>query len=297
MEFKVGDKVRYVVKRQIDNVEVGEVGIIRGISSYGDYAVDFEESGYKHSCDGLCQSNHGWWCRGDTLEPVDSKTLRMADGTIIGEFSTGGFCDGFRSGKIPTPSKPVPIEIQNDLIISHTEMDRIMDKFLKVLEKSNVKSSIEQLGQKLKEEKKMSAKFTFNTTEGYRIDKTNNTKIPTITTTVNGVWSVGTATCDKADYDERQGCLEAIANMVWGNFDKMYRKAVKEKEKENKRSCTCTYCGQLLDTPEERKAHEDWHVECRKARHERYRLRKRAKEIAFEEAAQKMAKEIAKENK
>lgn len=76
MRFRVGDKVRYVGKGDADNVKVGEVGIIRGISSNGDYAVDFEESGYKHSCDGLCQSNHGWWCKGDALEPV---ALTLAD--------------------------------------------------------------------------------------------------------------------------------------------------------------------------------------------------------------------------
>ena len=44
MEFKVGDRVRYVVQRDIDNVKVGEVGIIRGISPDGDYAVDLKKA-------------------------------------------------------------------------------------------------------------------------------------------------------------------------------------------------------------------------------------------------------------
>ena len=289
MELKVGDRVRYVVKRDIDNVKVGEVGIIRDISSGGDYAVDFEESGFKHSCGGLCQSNHGWWCSGDTLEPADSKTLRMADGTIIGEFNTGGFCDGFRGGKIP-----------NDLIVSPTEMERAMDRLLKALEKPNVKFGIKELEQKLKEEKKMPTKFTFYVTEGTRIDKSCNGTIPTMTTIVEAnnysrTAPVGIATCDKADYDMRQGVLEALANMYCdGDFDKVYNKAVKRNEFADKKKRTCKYCGKVFDTVEEREAEEAWHVERKKARRERYLLRKRAKEIAFEEAAQKMAKEMIK---
>lgn len=333
MEFKVGDRVRYVVQRDIDNVKVGEVGIIRGISPYGDYAVDFEESGFKHSCDGLCQSNHGWWCSGDTLEPVDSKIVRMADGTIIGDFSTGGFCDDFRGGKIPTPSKPVSIEEQiglpkgisihdlptNELIVPwnmipnfHIETDMsVAELCQKLSEHFNTLLKQRTCGKRaeniyfdeniFKEEKVM--KFTFNTTEGYRIDKSNNTKIPTITTEViykdkDGCAKGGSATCDKTDYNERQGVIEALANMCCdGNFDREYNKAVKWNKKQDLRNRTCRYCGQVFDTYLERIKHMDWHVECRKERHERYRLRKRAKEIAFEEAAQKMAKEIAKENK
>jgi hypothetical protein len=108
----------------------------------------------------------------------------------------------------------------------------------------------------------------------------------------------GTATCDKADYDERQGVLEAFANATCGNdFYKAYAEAVKEKKHRDITDRTCTYCGKVLDTVEEKEEHEAWHVECRKARHERYLLRKRAKEIAFEEQAQKMAKEIIGEQK
>ena len=63
MEFKVGDRVRYVVQRDIDNVKVGEVGIIRGISPYGNYAVDFEESGYKHNCERIKHMDWHVECR------------------------------------------------------------------------------------------------------------------------------------------------------------------------------------------------------------------------------------------
>ena len=144
---------------------------------------------------------------------------------------------------------------------------------------------------------KNSMKFTFYTEEGYRIDKSNNSKVETITTFVkiNGFDNtyLGMATCDKVDYSEREGVINALANaMCNGNFDREFNKAVKDNARADKKARTCTYCGQLFDTIAEKEAHEAWHVECRKARHERYLLRKRAKEIAFEEAAQKMAKEM-----
>lgn len=143
-----------------------------------------------------------------------------------------------------------------------------------------------------KEEEKVWLSFITN--ENYRIDKTNNTKIPTIETVIHtNTGIVGSATCDKKDYDERQGVIEALANGVcYGNFDKAYRYGVKEKEAIDKSLRTCEYCGRVFDTISERKTHEEWHIERKKARRERYLLRKRAKEIAFEEQAQKMAKEI-----
>ena len=297
MKLKVGDRVRYVVQRDIDNVKVGEVGIIRGISPNGSYAVDFEESGYKHNCDGLCQSNHGWWCSGDTLEPVDSKTLRMADGTIIGEFnSDGGLVSIHDVGTHELWTTP--------FMIPKDRLDALVDAWAKLgcttfnLMSDEVKEVIKKT-----EEKKMPTKFTFYTEEGYRIDKSNNSKVETITTFVkiNGFDNtyLGMATCDKVDYSEREGVINALANaMCNGNFDREFNKAVKDNARADKKKRTCTYCGQLFDTVEEKQAHEAWHVERRKARHERYLLRKRAKEIAFEEQAQKMAKEIiAEDNK
>lgn len=152
-----------------------------------------------------------------------------------------------------------------------------------------------------KEEKKMSTSIGFYTSEGTRIDKTNNTKIPTITTKVyelNSPFDEGVATCDASDYDMRQGVLEAVANMYCGgNFDREYRKAAKMKERDEMLDHICTYCGKMFDTVEERETHEAWHIERKKARRERYLLRKRAKEIAFEEQAQKMAKEMQESQK
>ena len=151
----------------------------------------------------------------------------------------------------------------------------------------------------IKEENKMPTKFTFYVKEGTRPDKKCNGLIPTMTTTVvDASGKKATVTCDKADYSERQGVLEAIAQMACGgNFDKEYDKAVKKNRLIELHDRTCIYCGKVFDTVEERKAEEAWHVKCRKARHERYLLRKRAREIAFEEQAQKMAKEMMGEQK
>ena len=148
----------------------------------------------------------------------------------------------------------------------------------------------------VKEKEKMPTSIGFYTSEGTRIDKTNNTKIPTITTKayeLNSPFGEGVATCDASDYDMRQGVLEAIANMhCGGNFEREYERAVKLNKREDEVNRTCIYCGKTFDTIEERQNHEAWHIERKKARRERYLLRKRAKEIAFEEQAQNMAKEI-----
>ena len=209
------------------------------------------------------------------------------------DFSAGGFCDGFR------------IKIPNDLIVSQREMERTANLFLKVLEEPSVKFGIKKLEQKLKEEKNL--KFTFYVKEGTRPDKKCNGTIPTMTTNIrlsdgdifDEVTIIrGSATCDKSDYDERQGVLEALANAVCGGeFEKRYRKAVKANKDADLIMRTCTYCGKVCDTSEEKIEHEKWHVERKKARRERYLLRKRAKEIAFEEQAQKMAKEMLGEQK
>lgn len=249
----------------------------------------------------------GWCWTDEMLEPADN-IVRMADGTIIGDFSTGGFCDGFRGGKKPADVDGGLVSIHDvdthelwttPFIIPKDRLDALVDAWAKLgcttfnLVPDEVKEVIKKT-----EEKKMPTKFTFYVIEGTRVDKSCNGTIPTMTTIVEAnsysrTAPVGTATCDKADYDMRQGVLEALANMYCdGDFDKVFNKAVKRNELADKKKRTCTYCGQLFDTVEEKQAHEAWHIERKKARRERYLLRKRAKEIAFEEQAQKMAKEM-----
>lgn len=144
----------------------------------------------------------------------------------------------------------------------------------------------------------MPTKFIFYVTEGTRVDKSCNGTIPTMTTTVTNGLDEVSVTCDKVDFNERQGVLEGIAQLYCkGRFDKEYEAAVKLNKLDDKVNRTCIYCGKIFDTAEEREEHEKWHAERKKARRERYLLRKRAKEIAFEEQTQKMAKETMGEQK
>ena len=280
MKYKVGDKVR--VKGEL-SVRDG-TGIAYAVKDMFKYRSKIMTiKGMRKTIAGdytiytLDDNGENWAWTEEMFEPA---------------YADGGFCNGFIGGKMPTPEKPIPIEEQ----LGHTfkdSLDSAFDAWKRLGGETTIYfengSFIKTIP---KEDKPM--KFTFSTTEGYRIDKSNNTKVPTITTHVSvGRYYGGKATCDKADYSERQGCLEAIANAILGgNFDREYEKAVKKNKADDKSKCTCKYCGQVFDTVEEREAHEAWHVERRKARHERYKLRKRAKEIAFEEAAKKMAEEI-----
>lgn len=137
-------------------------------------------------------------------------------------------------------------------------------------------------------------KFTFYTVEGYRMDKSNNTKIPTVTTEVvykdkDGCATGGSATCDKADYSERDGILNAIANAVLGgNFDREYEKFLADKKRKYDESCKCKICGcnyyedektgkRTSFTPEDARKHEEWHEQNKKNKREKYLIRKEAR--------------------
>ena len=136
----------------------------------------------------------------------------------------------------------------------------------------------------------MPTKFTFYVKEGTRIDKSCNKTVPTMTTFVSiGRYHSGKATCDKADYDERQGCLEAIANaFLDGNFDREYEKFLADKKHEYDESCKCKICGRNYYedektgkrtpfTPEDARKHEKWHEQNKKNKREKYLIRKEAK--------------------
>ena len=305
MKFKIGDKVRvkgelsvrdgngitYAVKDMLKyRNEIMTVKDVRS-SMTGNYTI------YELDDNGGC-----WAWTEEMLEPV---------------YAEGGYVS---YSKIPTPSKPVPIEEQLGLPKGVSIHDLPINEWYRPVDIVFNAEQAEELARRVNDELnrhfnafsnngisankegKNPMKFTFYTEEGYRIDKSNNSKVETITTFVkiNGFDNtyLGMATCDKVDYSEREGVINALANaMCNGNFDREFNRAVKDNARADKKARTCTYCGQLFDTVKEKEAHEAWHVERRKARHERYKLRKRAKEIAFEEAAQKMAKEMIKEDK
>ena len=147
---------------------------------------------------------------------------------------------------------------------------------------------------KAKEDSKMV--FEYKVTEDVRIDKTNNTRIPTMKTSVFiSDCRSGIATCDKEDFDERTGILNAIANAVCGgNFDREYQKKLKKKKNAQKWLCTCCVCGKTYGTKEEADKCEYQHEENKKARRQRYLERKEAKErIAAAEREGRITKLMA----
>lgn len=105
--------------------------------------------------------------------------------------------------------------------------------------------------------------------------------IPTITTTVSygGGFITGNATCDEVNFDKRQGVLEALANAICnGNFDREYNKLLKCEAEIKKALCTCSACGKIYETTEEARACREKHIENKKARIQKYRERKEARD-------------------
>ena len=133
----------------------------------------------------------------------------------------------------------------------------------------------------VQEESKMKRINVLQSTE-QRINKTNNTKYDVITTevTVGNIHNIVTLSVNDEN-DTKMAVMYAICNaVVGGNFDIAYEKYLKEKEaKENPISArTCSYCGMIFNTIQEKEEHEKLeHIEKRKARHERYLIRKEAK--------------------
>lgn len=105
------------------------------------------------------------------------------------------------------------------------------------------------------------------------------------------------ATCKAEEYDERQGILEAMGNLVCQNFCDMqfqtfYRKMQKDKEAYEKHIRKCPLCGTVYDTPEEVQACLEQHAENKKASAERRKLRKIARYELKQEEYRKRVNEM-----
>ena len=119
----------------------------------------------------------------------------------------------------------------------------------------------------------------FDTKEGKRyksFGKHSGATIETVTTTITLNGKTASATCDKDNYNERQGILEALGNMFYDNFDREYEKYVHQKNMEFKETCKCTICGKLYETPEDARSCENGHKEKRAKKFNDYLLRKEA---------------------
>ena len=144
-----------------------------------------------------------------------------------------------------------------------------------------------------------SHKLRFERTEGERYvshGKHKGETIPTITTTAydDTMGNSGSATCDKADYNERQGIIEAVANMTYGNFDREYNKFLNHQKEVENALCKCATCGKTYKTKEEARACEQAHIDRKKAKRENYLMRKAAKKRAREMQIEQMAKDMLK---
>ena len=146
---------------------------------------------------------------------------------------------------------------------------------------------------------KPSHKLRFKITEGERYvshGKHKGETIPTITTIAydDTMGESGSATCDKADYNERQGIIEAVANMTYGNFDREYNKFLNHQKEVENALCKCSTCGKTYKTKEEARACEQAHIDRKKVKRENYLMRKAAKKRAREMQIEQMAKEMLK---
>lgn len=152
----------------------------------------------------------------------------------------------------------------------------------------------------------------FHTTEGVRYESDKQYKdfrggkqINTITTHISYKGKEATATIDANDYDERQGILEACANLVFDNFDSEYEKYLKKKKQLADKEKVCTICGKKFETVEEAHKCVEKHNESKERKEQRYQeylLRKEAhkkyNELKHEEQVNDYIKKLyEKENK
>lgn len=84
----------------------------------------------------------------------------------------------------------------------------------------------------------------------------------------------------------------AVSN---GSFNATYEKYEAIEEYNYAIDCRCKTCGKQFDTPEQAREHEKWHALNRKAKHERYLIRREAREkIAEAQHNEAVAAEIKK---
>ena len=172
-------------------------------------------------------------------------------------------------------------------------------------------------------------KNVFATIDDTRIDKTCNKKVDTVTTYAWGVKGGSWTTCDKTEYDPYVGALVAAAKItatqfeeahllydlamnMWGTdtskailktlanrafggmFENAYAKwqrQIAQTEKWTKeQSLKCKVCGKTFDTEDEARAHEQWHIDNKKTRRQRYLDRKEAKKRMAEAEREKRIK-------
>lgn len=278
-EFKVGDKVINTSNSVVPIDEIGTV-MFTNIGGLIGVAWDSFDKGhnfyYQKSHPFKMKAGHGWYVRENEIQPlfVSIKEVNWI-----------------------THNDPINIKFDTP---RNLDIEKLAKQAAKIFEGKNIGFTFKNGSEfKVYKEKESMLNLEFKTEEGYRIDKTCNKQIPTIKTTVSSEtypWRDGVATCDKADYEERQGILEALANLICnGNFDREYQRTKARYKKEYAEDCKCQKCGKSFATPELARECEKAHEERRKAKREKYLMRKaaikRAKEMEIEQMAKDMLKE------
>ena len=278
-KFKVGDRVINISNSVVPINEIGTVmftnvgGLIGVAWDSFDKGHDFY---YQESHPFKMKAGHGWYVRENEIKPlfVSIKEVNWI-----------------------THNDPINIKID---IPCKTDIEKLAKQTDELFRGKGIGFTFINGSEfKVYKEKESMLNLEFKTEEGYRIDKTCNKQIPTIKTTVSSrtyPLMDGVATCDKADFSERQGILEALANLICnGNFDREYQRTKARYKKEYAEDCKCLKCGKSFATPELARECEKAHEERRKAKREKYLMRKaaikRAKELEIEQMAKDMLKE------
>lgn len=290
MRFRIGDKVRVLDGEKISEYTqgwnmpefIGDIVTINDCEQYSDGRVAYRVKENYYTFDE----------RG--LEPVD------ADGGKIVYDPNGAALFW-----MPEPEKSVSIELP-ELVFDKKQAEKLAEEIKKRLANSGIR---------LKEEKKMPTKFTFYVTDWVDINKTNGEKIPmkrTVAYIGSNTDVKADTSCPVVEYDERIGCLIAaakisakksseakmmynIARNTWGtelswailfeladsafngNFERAYKKFHNDNVKFEKKRLTCSFCGKVFETVEEKRKHENEHIQRKKDKREKYLIRKEAK--------------------
>ena len=127
---------------------------------------------------------------------------------------------------------------------------------------------------------------SIETKEGFRYVRGSKKKekITTITTIITFEDDVtSSATCDKSEFNARQGALEAAVKVGCSNFNRAYEKYIKAEERkkraEYKESCRCGFCHKPYNSPDDARACEQKHKDSRAKKKEAYKARKEERYI------------------
>lgn len=268
MKYKVGDRVRIKPTLNTDDttpdcwvsakmiIKRGQIYPIVKITSCGLYGLDLDNG------------KDGCWFTEDMLEPADSKTLRMADGTIIGEFAKEGIIGEFKG----IPIYAIPKEEKN-LKFTFYVTDWV-DINKTNGEKIPMKRTVAYIGSNTDVEADTSCPVAeYDERIGCliaaaKISAKRSTEAKMMYNIARSTWGT----------ELSWAILFELANAAFnGNFERAYKKFHNDNIRFEKKRLTCNFCGKVFETIEEKTKHENEHIQNKKNKREKYLIRKEAK--------------------